>query len=261
MIIIKLRGGLGNQMFQYTFARAQLEAAGGPAQVKLGLDTTWYTEVSRPFVLDAFNILPAKRISNRFAVRISKILNTHLEGFWEDQAYATMIRDILKKEFVLKSPSERLTQRLSTIKPDSIAIHVRRGDFLTVPDKIVITKEYYERAIAHIVKQRDLTNPSITVFSDDIDWCKENMSTIDSYKTTVLDDTFANDAEVMMFMSAHQHLVIADSTFSWWAAFLHVGASSTAQSIVIAPAQWYNDPSRNEATKKALILPSWTMLE
>jgi hypothetical protein len=256
MILLKVKGGLGNQMFQYAFGRAEASRLG----TGLILDISWYRKADRSFLIDKFGIADHKVISSRpFSYLAKKILPSGAiyDGFWEDQRYASSIRGQLLKEFVLRNPSKKFSDMRAGISEDAISIHVRRGDYLTVPDKLVLEYPYYEKAVKLIMEQNRLTDPRIIIFSDDKEWCRNNMASICGIKTEIFDDPQVTSEEELVLMSCCRHNIIANSTFSWWAAFLNQNKVPT----IIAPQSWYKDADRNTSVLSALILPEWTVIQ
>jgi hypothetical protein len=122
---------------------------------------------------------------------------------------------------------------------NSVSVHIRRGDYVSNPhaSKFHGTKglDYYEKAVERIAET--VKNPELFVISDDIEWCKENLRL--PYKTTHIDGNAG--FEDMHIMSHCAHNIIANSSFSWWAAWLNTNPDK----VVIAPKKWFNDESIN----------------
>lgn len=277
MIIVKLIGGLGNQMFQYATGRylAHLH------QTELKLDTSFLNSDSkgahtkREFELDIFCLNPVfaseAEISPFLKKSKSKVLRTigrklpfvfdrvyiaesgnayhkefmsypketYLDGFWQSEKYFVAIRDILLNEFSFRSEAEGLNKELieKIDSVNSVSLHVRRTDYVNNASVNsfhgTCSIEYYQKAI-EIIAER---NPSIElfVFSDDIDWCKENMK-FDHLVHFVSHNTGKNSFEDMRLMSRCKHNIMANSSFSWWGSWLNRNSSK----VVIAPSRWYN---------------------
>lgn len=288
MIISKLIGGLGNQMFQY--------AAGKRAAVYnktiLKLDITGYRNqqgiTPRQYMLNIFNIeehfatedeiqrfkkpkqgllewsnkifglrnnyVYAKEKHFHFDSEILNIKNnSYLEGFWACEKYFIVIKDIILKEFTLKQkPDKRNENILDEIrKTNSISIHFRRGDY--VLDKK--TQAYhgicsldYYYKAVSIIVSK-IRNPNFFVFSDDPEWVKNNFKL--KYPMIVIDNnTGKKDYEDLRLMSCCKHNIIANSAFGWWAAWLN----KRKDKIVVAPKRWFRDSSINT---KDIIPNSW----
>lgn len=277
MIITRLQGGMGNQMFQYAFGRALALRN----KVSLGLDISFLLDRTprlkgitfRNYMLDVFNIqgrvvaqseIPVQyRVSKGFfGIYINYIIrkflkpkgvekstafdssifdlgaNAYLNGFWQSEKYFKNIEDIIRADFSLKIP---LSDTVRTIAEkiqccDAVSIHVRRGDYVTTKNGRDVlgacSLEYYVEAISLIRKK--VPNPTFFVFSDDIEWCREHIVTGDN--TTFIS---GQDYEDLTLMSMCKHNIIANSTFSWWGAWLN----SNKNKMVIAPQKWYNDLS------------------
>jgi len=282
MILIKLKGGLGNQLFQYAMGRRAVHAN----KVDLKLDvlsgfTVIQGEAYRSYNLHAFNIIEnfassneiAKLKKNRFANLIeelkpyhrrlfikehqfhfnSKILklsdNTYIEGYWQSEKYFKDIESIIRQEIVLKKPIANKYENLIH-KTNSVSIHIRRGDYVT--NKRIreahgaCSLNYYYKAIKKIT--RAITSPHFFIFSDDINWVKENLKT--KHPITFISDNNTKDYEELILMSKCKHNIVANSSFSWWGAWLN----NNQDKIVIAPQKWFNNASINT---KDLIPESW----
>lgn len=289
MIITKLIGGLGNQMFQYATGRR----AAHINNTLLKLDITGYNNqvgiTPRKYMLDIFNIHASiatkEEVSlfnihskNRIQRNLHRIIlfflrryyirqkttgfttefltvpdDSYLDGYWGSEKYFKDIEDIIRKEFTFKSKPDDINQKMiNQMKNcDSVSIHIRRGDY--VNDKKtnqfhgVCDLDYYIRAIALIAKK--VNNPKFFVFSDDPQWAKQNLH-LKSPCVYVDHNTGKKDYEDMRLMSKCRHNIIANSSFSWWGAWLN----SNKNKIVIAPKKWFNDKSINT---KDLIPNSW----
>lgn len=294
MIVVKLKGGLGNQFFEYATARR----ASFVNHTDLKLDTSSYLPTSgRKYSLQHFKIFgeiatkeaidwlkPSERKNLRWVIR--KILNlfrpyykrhyiierrkfldsfdknilkvgknVYLEGYWHSEKYFKDIEPILLEELVLKN--ELSTKAADVAKMisscNSVSIHVRRGDFVT--DKSnnekydPCSKEYYESAIKYI--ESAFLEPTFFIFSDEIDWVKQNMQS--THSIVYVSDSSIRDYEELVLMALCKHNIIANSSFSWWGAWLN----RNPQKTVIAPKSWFNTPKRSTAD---LLPKSWIQL-
>lgn len=287
MIITKLIGGIGNQMFQYAIARRHSHIHHTP----LKLDITSYGSYKlRKFELDNFNIsakIATKKEIEKF-IKIPKnifekivynlipslqknqfyyeekyyhfdkvILNlpddVYLSGYWQSEKYFKDIEDILLKEFTVKqSPDKRNQNILKQIAAtNSVSIHVRRGDFVTdISTKSLhglYNIDYFQKAISIISAKA--SNPCFYIFSDDIDWAENNIKT--EYPITFIDNNIGKkDYEDLRLMSSCRHNIIVNSTFGWWGAWLNKNKSK----IVITPKNWYK---KGPTDTQDLIPESW----
>ena len=288
MILINLKGGLGNQLFQYATGRALSLRNDN----KLKLDITGYSknnniDTVRHYALSPFDIkaeiasaaeikklkYPFGLISKgwRFfkttALRIFNISFNpkifyskkplYLDGFFQTERYFIDKEDEIRKDLTLKdSLSPRALEVLSKINscPNSVSLHVRRGDY--VSDKSTnlhhgtCDPSYYTKAVEYMSTKIG-NNIHIFVFSDGIEWAKENIkfpyetSYVSPIKSTPLDEI-----EELILMSKCKHNIIANSSFSWWGAWLN----QNRDKIVIAPKRWV---LMGEKNYKDIIPSTW----
>lgn len=149
-------------------------------------------------------------------------------GFWQNENYFKKYRMDLIKQFRPKHPYEPCVEELlaEAKNTNSVSLHIRRGDYLKL--NITMSMDYYERAIDHLKEQ--IENPKFFLFSDDIEWVKENLP-LDENTTYVKIETKTRDIDEMMVMASCKHNIIANSTYSWWGAWLN----DNEEKIVIAP--------------------------
>ena len=282
MIIVRLRGGLGNQLFQYAAGKALAEHH----RTELALDLYTYSKHPyRKFELSKFNIdaREATRAEvhrftgSNFVVRylnkrenyfrcpnvfaqphyhsyedfLSLPADLYLSGYWQSEKYFSSISSLIAKQFTSKEPLDTKNNSLQNKmrSENSVSLHVRRGDYSSTASYSsffgLLSQEYYERAIAEISAVVD--NPVFYFFSDDPEWCRK---TFMGLKVEFTDHNKGEEAyKDMLLMSACRHNIIANSTFSWWGAWLndHVGKK------VIAPQQWFR---MSYLTKKEPVYPS-----
>jgi hypothetical protein len=167
--------------------------------------------------------------------------NLYLVGFWQNEKYFLDYADQIKLDFSFKKSATGLNSKfLKKIAVEqSVSLHVRRGDYLNYPHsdaKNLAGDDYYKRAVT--LMRTKISNPVFYVFSDDPQWCRENLRI--GPNTIIVDHNPPNKGhEDMRLMSACKHNIIANSSFSWWAAWLNQNLDKT----VIAPRLWLNDPS------------------
>lgn len=278
MIIVRLEGGLGNQLFQYSAGR--LLALHN--KTKLKLDNLAYTRRSvRKFSLNKFNIhaditskneisefrhipniiekckafLLKKNIDDIFCSEnvlkekeyfqydknfLNKSKKLYLVGFWQNESYINPIKKQLLSEIKLKNEKRFLNLKIvkEILNSNSVSVHIRRGDYLKNVDYYgVINCDYYERAVAYLKsKYNDLT---FYVFSDDSEWVKKNITCLSG--SIYVSDFKLEDYEELILMSKCKHNIIANSSFSWWGAWLNQNKNKT----VIAPKKWFNGDNNN----------------
>ena len=277
MIAVKLKGGLGNQMFQYAFGRSlaiyyqtnllldiselqnkniqhayrnyalnvfQIKAS--IAQQKLQVEKENKTSFLRFFDLrkskKSFKLITERKY--HFDTEIGKAFdNCYLDGYWQSPLYFNDIENEIRADFKLSIPlspiAEPFLNRINSC--NAVSIHIRRGDYVTNAETNsyhgICDLEYYKAAV-EIIKSK-ISNPVFFIFTDDIDWVNVNF---------IIDATFilVSQKELTQFddlqlMCACKHAIIANSSFSWWAAWLIVNAKK----IVIAPSQWFQNSSVN----------------
>lgn len=271
MIAFYGQGGLGNQLFQYATARSLAHSL----DKDLVLDSYWFEhlrpgETVRPLELAKYHV--KLRIANTDEQRCWKLLRTrwarylgplipmravreqgfayndslnrisddsYLVGAWQSERYFRDIREILLGELTpIQPPSMRDTKLLQTMQEcDAICVHVRRGDYVSSNSASayhgVCSLDYYQQAITHVASQA--TKPSLFIFSDDPDWTREHLRT--EYPSHYVTHNSSADAfQDLRLMSHCKHHVIANSSFSWWGAWL----STSPEQIVVAPEKWFS---------------------
>lgn len=273
MKIVRILGGLGNQMFQYAFYKA-LEKR----HPKVSADLTLFEDYNlhNGFELnDVFGIdvKEATRFTTnlydtanrkwlfRKLRRFLNLKNTYKEevneflfdpaflsdteprlyyGYWQNEQYFSDIN--IRNDFKFKRPlSEKNQQVLNLIKnSQSVSIHVRRGDYVNHPLLgNICDLDYYQSAIS--LMNSKTSDPSYFIFSNDIEWCKTNLSLNEA---TYIDWNTGKDSYIdMQLMSACKHQIIANSSFSWWGAWLN----QNPDKIIIAPDKWINGEKYNDS--------------
>ncbi|WP_397447063.1 alpha-1,2-fucosyltransferase [Polaribacter sp. R77954] len=262
MIIVRIVGGLGNQMFQYAYAKA-LEQKGFDVQIDTSKFKTY--KLHGGYQLDKYNIdLKVAGIIPTFLslvkvkenVKEKNLLfndnlfnlkgNEFVKGYFQTEKYFTNIRDILLNQFVIKEKiSDSTIQCAKHIEKhkNTCSIHIRRGDFISDQKANSIhgtcDLKYYQKAIECINTKFKETH--FFVFSDDISWTKKNLkidnATFINHKTIPHEDLY--------LMSLCKHNITANSSFSWWGAWLNQHKDKT----VIAPKKWFIDKKNEVACK------------
>jgi hypothetical protein len=179
---------------------------------------------------------------------------SYLEGYWQSYKYFEDIEDIIKAEITLKNPlvaKNKEVAELISSTTNPVAIHVRRGDYVLDPATNafhgVYSVQYYQEALEHLIKK--IKNPHFFIFSDDPQWTQGNLKF--SYPTTyVTHNTPENGFEDLRLMSLCKHFIIANSSFSWWGAWL----SSNPDKQVIAPRKWFAGSNKDTSD---LTPPNW----
>lgn len=296
MIIVRLKGGLGNQMFQYAFGRKISLMKNIPVK----FDISYFENdvvYNRHYELNHFNVIENiaspeevnqfiygkfKRGLSGFALKcIDKSLpnykrrvvkqtkkvfdplifkasdNTYFDGYWGNENYFKDIATTIRKEFMLK---EKLDDKNLEIKKyimsvNAVSIHIRRNDYLTEEGAkstfVVCAREYYENAIQRICAIVD--SPHFFIFTQDYDWAEKNFKQ-NLPITIVKNNEGYKDLELMKYCKHH---IIANSSFSWWGAWLNENQGK----IIIAPKIWYNKKSYQTMYEKGDLIPrEWIKL-
>ncbi len=166
------------------------------------------------------------------------LTDCYLIGGWQSENYFKSIENIIRKEFSFnfKLDSRDLELLDKIQNSNSVCVHIRRGDYVNHPVHGVTGLDYYEKAINYLTSK--ISNIKLYIFSDDIEWCKQNFS-INNIKSFFVDHSCTNGAFKydLKLMTACKYYIIPNSTFGWWAAWLN----PNKEKIVIAPEKWFND--------------------
>lgn len=162
-------------------------------------------------------------------------------GYWQTEKYFSDIRSKILEAFTFPPLAEDNKNQVtieSIRRKNSISIHVRRGDYMKIGNtQGICTPDYYVKALKMMLEK---TKPDVfLVFSDGIEWCKENLSEYFGDTPVVYVDwnTGPESFRDIQLMSNCKHNIIANSSFSWWGAWLNQNGSK----IVIAPSRWMNN--------------------
>lgn len=180
----------------------------------------------------------------------------YLDGYFQDYTRFSSAREALVHDFTMAQPGQASAEYLKKITADNnaVSIHVRRGDYLKPAVKSyhgVLDAAYYARAMA--VMGHQIKAPHYYVFSDDTEWCQANLQPVGAKIEFV--PTAALSWHDMALMGQCRHHIIANSSFSWWAAWLN----PSNDKHVIAPENWFADAAAN-AQAKNLVPPEWIRL-
>lgn len=180
--------------------------------------------------------------------------DAYLVGYWQSEKYFKPIENILWKDLTFKEPQGEKYQNIldKITRSNSVSVHVRRGDYLLEKNLRLFTTctpDYYLKAEALISKKDPPSE--LFIFSDDVEWVKQNIPFRSPF--TFVSGSGFTDYQELMLMSACKHNIIANSTYSWWGAWLN----NNIQKIVVTPQRWFIDPATDE---RDLIPPSWIKL-
>ena len=276
MVIVRLNGGLGNQMFQYALGRSVALKYGVPLRFDLqalAVDTkrtfslpVWRIKGQIASRSDILRMRVRNKLSNKlFAHRpyyrhpviierdftfdpnvLAAPRECWLIGYWQSEKYFCNIAEQIRAEFSpasnLSAESLEIERKIMAMQGRSVFLHIRRGDYAHDPHTTQAhgncSLEYYQRAASLISEQ--VTDPCFFVFSDEPEWARENLHL--PFCTTVVSHNRPGNAcevgtehEDLWLMSRCRHAILANSSFSWWGAWLNAEQSR----IVVAPKQWF----------------------
>ena len=171
------------------------------------------------------------------------------DGCFIEPRYFEGIEDQIRQSFVFRGiDSHNINLGSQMLSENSVSLHVRRGDYLTNPIYCVCDEMYYKLAIKYI-KSR-VSNPLFYVFSDDTEWCNHFMESLDVNYSIITQNKGENSYKDMYLMSHCRHNIIANSTFSWWGAWLN----DNKEKIVISPNKWTNNIRMKDVPLNWLLL-------
>ena len=292
MVISHLIGGLGNQMFQYAAGRALAFTQGSEFFVDAGdliasplhqgfellkIFDCPVGVADRAHVRSVLGWQSSRRAQHLFRHPLLAALRTrhlvlephfdywpgfrklvppsYLMGYWQSECYFHDIADIIRRDFSFHRPlaGPNLTLNKLICETNSVSVHVRRGDYVSNPQAFathgVCSIEYYETAIKY-VSDRTLS-PSFYIFSDDMEWVRSHLEI--RHPCCYVENNKGADSYIdMQLMSRCKHNIVANSSFSWWGAWLN----GNADKLVIAPRRWF----ANNMNTPDLLPTAWVAL-
>ncbi|CAN5827449.1 alpha-1,2-fucosyltransferase [soil metagenome] len=281
MIRVVLSGGIGNQLFQYAAGRAL--ALKRNTNLIVDRPTAKLTSVRRIYAMPRFHVLAqeaalSSSIYRKWALknRLSFLLrgdvfyqegsnfseaffdlpdDITLFGFFQNERYFKPFASFIQDELTFRDyPLERETEQMaaSISQDNSVSVHVRRGDAYLSSEKFnVCTLSYYQTAIK--LYRKKLESPTFYFFSDDISWCIKNFQGGD-FIFCDLQQSRNDSINDLRLMSMCKHNIIANSTFSWWAAWLNPNLNK----VIAAPSTWFQIP--NDPVNQ-IVCRSWFKIE
>ncbi len=284
--IVELRGRMANQMFIWAFAKKLEKQSRLPVLIDDSATTPklqpfncfreYKAKVApkNPFKMFLRKIIPFRKIRDKitkekfnlpvieeknFHEFEQNLLNTetpsYFGGYYQSEKYFADLRDEILEDFRLNIPLNAQNKKmLEKIKGcEAISLHVRRTDYLKRLDTYgTCSVEYYKNAIDYTVKKADIKKPVIFIFSDDYKWCKKHLKF--PYQTVYANINSSNKGYFdLELMKNCKHNVIANSSFSWWGAWLN----ENPDKIVIAPKPWF----KHLKTDGDLIPEIWVQME
>lgn len=283
MVIVNIFGGLGNQMFQYALGRhlSQKLNTNLKFNYSINLTRTDFDPKDIPSIFDIFdligkvekfkeprnyfikilvyfknkfiNVFQKKKFINESDFCFNKDIlsspnNCYLSGYWQSEKYFIDIENLIREDFRIKIPLNGNNLEIAEkIKhAESVSIHLRGRDYITKEEtkKILFTCDnlYYERSLSLI--REKVKNPHFFVFSDDPEWAKIFLKTDNSFTFVEGNSWNKTNYEDLRLMSLCKHNIIANSSFSWWGAWLN----NNTEKIVVAPQKWFADAETNKQT-------------
>ena len=285
MKIVKILGGLGNQMFQYALFLSLKERF---PHEQVMIDTSCFRnyplhngfEIDRIFAQKALvaswkdilkvaypypnyrfwqigkYILPKRKTMcverkdfSFDAAALTRKGNCYYDGYWQHEEYFCDVKETIWEAFSFPEPADGQNKEIIALlrASESVSLHVRRGDYVNHPlFRGICDSDYYKRAI-HYMEER--VNPQLyCVFSNDMAWCESHLRALLPGKEVVYVDwnKGAESYVDMRLMSLCRHNIIANSSFSWWGAWLN----RNPQKVVVAPERWMNSPIEDPVSDK-----------
>lgn len=287
-VVSRLNGGLGNQMFQYAFGRTLAARMNARFFIETGM---LENDRLRSYALSGFRIsaatmdpaelkreilwpdrllrrlrwLPSLPGRLRYLAEKSFVFDPEAaatshsvcaDGYWQSPRYFEAQAAILRQEFQLAAPMTAVRQETAKriVAANAVSVHVRRGDYVANPHTLAFhglcPPSWYVAAMQQIEQHVD--QPYFFVFSDDPAWSRENIRS-DWPVHFIETQPDGRDFEDMHLISLCQHHIIANSSFSWWGAWLNQKPGKR----VIAPAKWFNQATHDT---RDLLPPEWQRL-
>ena len=260
MILTRLQGGMGNQIFQWAYGRH----LSNKYNLELYIDLIFYNQhmtgtTKRSYSLSKFpkikseifntsilsNSKTFQQLNDNFKfneLTYNNNFNYYLTGYWQSENYFLESSDLIRNEL---SPSDSILKKLNLtpfIDTNVVSLHVRRTDYVTSNGYHPVQSiEYYKKAL-DVIGEYDY----IFVFSDDIQWCKDNLT----FNNMIFMEGF-DDVEDLWLMSMCKNNIIANSSFSWWGAWLN----NNLNKKVIAPNNWFG--SKVNLSVDSIIPNNW----
>lgn len=292
VVAVRLLGGLGNQMFQYAAGRALALRRGAALWLDVSSYEAQGPGVTpRRYELDAFLVaarigLPEENPATASPSLLGRLFGRGapaaavptplyrephfafdpalaaqptpvlLEGYWQSERYFADAADVIRRELTPREPMdpENAAMAAQIEGVEAVSVHVRRGDYVTNAGANAFhglcSLDYYQAAVG-LIRER-VQAPHLFVFSDDHAWTRDHLA-FDLPTTYVVANPPDRGFRDMELMARCRHHVVANSSFSWWGAWLNPRVDKT----VVAPKNWFADP---DVDTRDLIPSNWTRL-
>jgi len=246
MIVSKIYGGIGNQLFMYAFGLSESKRL----NTELKLDTDILIYNPQNFTPYDFELGYFKDINEEIVGTPTDLTvveqhvqgregiqdNSLLDGYWQGEEFFEDVKDELRDKLLFKEEVKEKVKNIQ-ISDNSVFIHARRGDYLNGDYFVDLSKtDYYQKAVEYILDKTEA--PTFYIFSNDVEWAKTFFQFVPGNKQFLMNSTI----EDLYLMSCCKHSIIANSTYSWWAAWLN----KNPDKIVIQPNEWYGAKENKE---------------
>jgi len=283
MIAVQLKGGLGNQLFQYalgrtlalrhgtellfdtsllynrvpektkTFRKYGLGLFEPPARIATAKDFPQYSGrlSTRNRFTRGLHLLNLRAHGLRYVLQrkfefdpgvLASPDNSYLDGYWQTEKYFSAVAPQIRADLVFRHTlgpeARRMHDQMQSTT--AVCVHIRRGDYLEILSQLGVVGSDYIQAGIKLLAER-FAGLHFYVFTNDPKWCIENLKIAPPHTFITAENAGNNEHEHMMLMRSCRHFIIANSTYSWWAAWL----SPHADKVVIGPKQWASDPNKN----------------
>lgn len=291
MVVIRFSGGLGNQMFQYAAGLAISDRLktnllcdidwfkhqnhrAFELNYVFGLDVPLVSEVDKKNIMGLARLPVVRRLRSKWLLRalssnqivfephfhywpgiLDVLGDIYLDGYWQSDKYFSSVETKVRENLKFGLPFDDKNEVLAALinNAESVSLHIRRGDFFKSASAKSVhgvdLSEYYKNALDYVEDR--LKNPHYFVFSDDPDWVRCNFKISEMF-TVVSHNSGGESYRDMHLMSICKHHVLANSTFSWWGAWLN----KNEDKIVVAPSQWF----ANTTNTQDLLPKNWVCI-
>ncbi|MEG1729936.1 MAG: alpha-1,2-fucosyltransferase [Bacteroidaceae bacterium] len=290
MKIVKIVGGLGNQMFQYAFLLTLRESSGDEVLMDTSVFDTY--KLHNGFELERVFNISARKATKEELKRLTRYTTSYTlyriykklfpalrtecreknfcdydltifedykklyyDGYWQNYQYFDKYEKQIREEFTFKMPLDKKSEHLLLDiqnEKKCVSLHIRRGDYLKHKlYKGLCDLTYYQTAIDYVIKKHG-EDVRFILFSNDITWCNQYIRPLlGDLELVVVDWNGGRDSyRDMQLMCSCSINVIANSSFSWWAAYLN----EQKDKEVIAPKKWINS-----SVNFQIQMPDWTL--
>jgi hypothetical protein len=289
MIVVNLMGGLGNQMFEYAYGRALANRLGAELKLNhsiLEANRQRRGTTQRKYELGAFGIdrrlTVLERLRVEWSARVSRIARIPglywlikedspysvdlaipnyrklvLSGYFQSQRYFADIHEVIRNDFTFVPPQPEYVEIINYIESieNSVAVLVRRADYVTQGNDFLLKRAYYDKAFRFM--RGRLMNPRFLVFTiGDTSWSREIFQGDKQVEIIENDKPGLQNFEKMRLMSLCRHNIIANSSFGWWSAWLN----RNPDKLVVAPQNWVNDRKLDRRIAESRIPFGWVQV-